>query len=716
VSVSARSRRAPRLAWFLFGLTMASAVVAIWFGVLTKNVQSGSWGTSGVLPNLMFLVALLAFSVVGLVVATRQPHNAIGWILIEIGLVAVLSGAVDGYASYAIYVQPSLPAGQLILSLSQWLWVPAFAMAMTFLLLLFPDGHLPSPRWRWFAWVTAIDLVLISVGILLAPGDVDGYPGVHNAVGVEGSQFLLFGFLWFPIAIIASAASLILRLRRARGAERAQIKWLVTAATIVAAVYAFILVVSLAGADSRWVLFLQNATIVMFGLIPIAIGFSVLRYRLFDIDLVIRKAVLIALLAGFVTVGYIAVVAVIGIVSDVRTLSPITSAVAAALVALGFAPVRRWARRVSDRVVYGKRATPYEVLTEFGDQLAGSYAVDDVLVRMARVLGEGLGAERARVWLGPPGARRVAAVWPADAPDGDDDRTEPVLHQGEELGALSVAMPANDPMDPAKEKLVSDLASQAGLVLRNVGLTEALRQRLEDLQAAQRRLVTAQDEERRRLERNIHDGAQQQLVALSVKVRLAQTLLERDPAKADQMLAELQTDSQQALEDLRDLARGIYPPLLADKGLAAALEAQARKSPVPATVDADGVGRYAQDVEAAAYFSCLEALQNVSKYAAATAVRIQLRQLNGFLEFQVHDDGRGFDPASTGYGTGLQGIADRLAVLDGTLVVISAPGAGTTITGSLPLPSDGATVTDETAAPAAAAAPAAGAAVPVART
>jgi signal transduction histidine kinase len=313
------------------------------------------------------------------------------------------------------------------------------------------------------------------------------------------------------------------------------------------------------------------------------------------------------------------------------------------------------------------------------------------------VLAEGLGAERARVWLGPPGSRRVAATWPADAPAGDDDRTEPVLHQGEELGALSVAMPANDPMDPAKEKLVADLAAQAGLVLRNVGLTEALRQRLVDLQAAQRRLVTAQDEARRRLERDIHDGAQQQLVALSVKMRLAQAMLERDPARVDQMLAELQGDSQRALEDLRDLARGVYPPLLADKGLRAALEAQARKSPVPATVEAhDGFGRYSQDVEAATYFSCLEAMQNVSKYANASTVRIELRAIAGGIEFRVHDDGDGFDPAATGYGTGLQGIADRLSVLEGTLVVTSLPGEGTTIAGSLPVgPTDDRVATAE---------------------
>ena len=169
-------------------------------------------------------------------------------------------------------------------------------------------------------------------------------------------------------------------------------------------------------------------------------------------------------------------------------------------------------------------------------------------------------------------------------------------------------------------------------------------------------------------------------------MRLAQAMLERDPGRAAQMLAELQDDSQRALEDLRDLARGIYPPLLADKGLLAALEAQARKSHVPVEVVADGLGRFAQDVEAAVYFSCLEALQNVSKYAHANAVRIDLRGEDGHLEFRVHDDGAGFDPSATGYGTGLQGIADRLSVLDGTLVVTSAPGRGTTIAGVLPAP------------------------------
>ena len=238
-------------------------------------------------------------------------------------------------------------------------------------------------------------------------------------------------------------------------------------------------------------------------------------------------------------------------------------------------------------------------------------------------------------------------------------------------------MPANDQIDEPRTELVSGLAAQAGLVLRNVGLVE-------DLRESRRRLVAAQDVERRKLERNIHDGAQQQLVALTVKLRLARSVLDKDPARVDGMLEQLAGETQRALEDLRDLARGIYPPLLADKGLGAALDAQARRSPVPVTVEADGVGRYAPEVEAAVYFSCLEAMQNVAKYAAASGATVSLREALGRLEFRVHDDGVGFDAGATSYGTGLQGIADRLAALGGTLAVSSAPGSGTAITGSLP--------------------------------
>jgi signal transduction histidine kinase len=338
-------------------------------------------------------------------------------------------------------------------------------------------------------------------------------------------------------------------------------------------------------------------------------------------------------------------------------------------------------------------------LSDFSQRVSSTYAADDVLPRMARLVAEGIGADRAAVWLRSDGVLRVAASWPDDderpAPVAIDEGdavpslpgstdTFPVDHHGDSLGALGVAMPPNDPMDPTKAKLVEDLASQAGLVLHNVRLTAELQARLDDLRAAQKRLVAAQDHERRKLERNIHDGAQQQLVALTVKLRLAQALVGTEPARAESMLVDLQADSQSALEDLRDLARGIYPPLLADKGLAAALGSQLRKSAVPATLLSDGVGRYPQEIEAAVYFSCLEALQNAAKYAAASSATVELHDDGAELGFTVSDDGLGFDPSSVVYGTGLQGITDRLGAIDGRLAVESAPGRGTVVTGHVP--------------------------------
>ena len=239
-------------------------------------------------------------------------------------------------------------------------------------------------------------------------------------------------------------------------------------------------------------------------------------------------------------------------------------------------------------------------------------------------------------------------------------------------------MPRDEPLRPAGEQLVADVASQAGLVLSNAGL-------IEDLRASRQRLVTAQDETRRRLERNIHDGAQQDLVALTIKLRLAGTSVE-NLTEARQAFGELQTDASEALQNLRDLAHGIYPPVLADLGLAAALNAQAAKSVVPVTVDADGIGRFPQEIEAAVYFCCLEALQNIAKYAHATQARVRVRAHDRTLSFTVSDDGAGYDPRRTPMGSGLRNMADRLAALGGELDVRSAPGTGTTVTGRLPFP------------------------------
>jgi signal transduction histidine kinase len=384
------------------------------------------------------------------------------------------------------------------------------------------------------------------------------------------------------------------------------------------------------------------------------------------------------------------------------------SILATAIVAVGFQPARERLQRVANRVVYGKRATPYQVLSEFSSRVAEAYAAGETLPRMARILQEGTSAESATVWLRMGRELHPAAVWPVVAvPDAEEygtavplpDGALPVLpnvsravevrHQGDLLGALSVVKRRGEALTPVEERLLDDLAHQAGLVLKNVGLTADLQLRLAELRASRQRLVSAQDAERRRLERNLHDGAQQHLVALKVKLGLAQTLADKNPEQARQTLQQLKADTDEALETLRDLARGIYPPLLAEKGLPAALESQARKATVAVAVDASGIGRYSQETEATAYFCALEALQNVQKYAGAENVTVRLREAYCMLQLEVVDDGRGFDIATVPRGSGLQNMADRVDAVGGSLTVDSAPGSGTTLRISIPATTPG---------------------------
>jgi signal transduction histidine kinase len=690
--------------WALFAVVLLEIAIGATFQVLHGLETGEAWISVG---DLGFFIAFVLFLIVGLILGTRRPDHPLGWILLAIGVVAF--EPLSAYGDYAL--RHGLPAGDWAIAATSWTWVPTIGLAGTFVLLLFPDGHLPSPRWRWFAWAIAIGMVVSSFAILLSPGTLadNGFPDVRNPFGIEALRPLLVvgiaAIATVPFGVLGSAFSLVVRYRRSDPTERLQIRWLATSGAVVGIVYVIAMVVSVLSstvgwaAEGGWVSVLQTVAILLFALLPIAIGVAVLKYRLYDIDVVIRKAVIVGAIVVFFTVVYAVVVGGIGALVQAHSTTPL-SFVAAAVVAALFQPVLRRSRRIADRFVYGRRATPYEVLSEFSERVAGTYASEDVLPRMARIVGEGVGATAAQVWLEREGRLRVAASWPADGERPEPvaiveaslpalpgaDAAFPVEHDGELLGALAVTMPATDPMDEAKSKLVSDLAAQGGLVLRNVRLTDELRARLDELKAAQRRLVSAQDQERRKLERNIHDGAQQQLVALAVQLRLAQTLAKQDPARAEAMLGQLQAAANQALEDLRDLARGIYPPLLADKGLAAALEAQTRKVTVPVELRAAGIGRYPQEVEAAVYFSVLEGLQNVSKYADASAVVVTLTQTDGHLCFEVSDDGRGFDPASTRHGSGLQGITDRLAALDGRLEIRSAPGRGSTIVGRVPVP------------------------------
>lgn len=686
------NRRSP---WIVWAVAMVILVITALLGV-----RNGSFGEDGFFL-VIALVMIVGYTTVGALITSRTARNPVGWLLLLVGIGFLLGGATDEYLRYALSRGWTDPFTVAMGWLTNWIFL--FLVApVPLILLLFPSGTVPSPRWRPVAVAITALSGLILVASILSPGviDFDAPPGTSpplNPTGVTALKDVTAVVLWvggFGLLGLAflSVLALVLRYRRSTGEERQQMRWFV-AAVALAAPLLLAGIVSGIGSDEAEtstlndVLFLAFFVVLGIGF-PAACAVAILRYRLYDLDIVVKKTVLYATVAIVLVAAFIAFAVLVGV--RVIEANPI-AIVASIATGLAIWPAIRLARRAADRLVYGRRATPYEVLSEFSHRVGGSYASEDVLPRMASILAGAVGATRAVVWLRVGGMVRPSGIAPTDAPEpdpvalrGDElpgiraDAVIEVRDQGELLGALAVDMPANDPMNPSKERLVRDLASQAGLVLRNVRL-------IEELRASRQRLVTAQDEERRRLERNIHDGAQQQLVALTVKLRLLEQVAERDPAKAREMSSQIQADATSALEDLRDLARGIYPPLLADKGLPAALEAQARKSPVPVSVDAEELGRFSQDVEAAVYFSCLEALQNVTKYAQASRVTIAITRSDGRLRFEVRDDGVGFDTRSASQGSGLQGIADRLDALGGTVAITSAAGSGTTVSGTVPV-------------------------------
>ncbi len=694
-----RRRHLVLLARILSAFTVLAVLLGLW---LTSKSQITS--------DFGLLLAFGLFPVVGYFMATRRPDNALSWIMVGLGVVIGIGAILSSYAGYAL--NGGVGGRQLGLIAEAFdnpMWVPVVVPPVTFMLLLFPDGHLPSPRWRWFARILGASLVIVYLTILLAPGkfgdEAGAFADYRNPLGVEALRPVLSvaiaSLIMLPIGVVGSLVSLVLRFRRSSGIERLQLRLLVATAAVVAILYTIALIFSFTGSwgvnQPTWMTILQNISVFSFGLIPIAIGVSVLRYHLFDIDVVINRALLYGTIAVVITAVYVGIVVGIGALVGSRG-EPILSAAAAAIIAIAFQPLRTRAQRFADRLVYGERAAPYEVLSEFSERLGNTYANDQLLPRMAAALAGGTGAIRADVWVRIGDELVPEATWPHDAealrPIAAEDTDagemspsqmrEPIRHQGELLGALSIVKRPGDSISPPEEKLVRDLAGQAGLVMRNVALTEQLMDNVEQLRASRQRLVHAQDEERRKLERNLHDGAQQQLVALSVQLRLAEGLVDRDPDKTKSMLANLQAATGQAIEDLRDLARGIYPPLLADKGLVAALQAQARKGTVETTVEAEHVTRYPQQVEAAVYFCTLEALNNVAKYSGAERAKVRLAQSNGDLTFEVTDDGAGFDMERTTYGTGLRGMADRVEAIGGVLEIRSTPGRGTSVAGRIP--------------------------------
>jgi signal transduction histidine kinase len=694
-------------AWSLWALAVGTTALTIGYGLGHRLPASAGQGSGA--GNAIGIAFILTFSTVGALLAWKRSSNPIGWLLCGTGLCY----AAGGLSVFFEHFRATAVAG----AWAGWTWFVGLALTV-FVLLQFPTGSLASRRWRAVGWAAGIGIGCWVLGNAFAPMLVTSAPGaaVPNPIGVAAPAGRIFDLLialgagMIVLAGVAAVGSLVVRYRRAGSVQREQLRWLVYAAGLIVAALLVNVAASAVISDPAAAANLQNASISLaIAAVPIAIGIAVFRYRLYDIDLVINKTLVYGSLAVFITGVYIGIVVGVGsLAGRLARPDPVLSILATAVVAVAFQPVRERVQRLANWLVFGKRATPYEVLTELSGRMTGTIADAELLSRMAQILAEGTGALRADVWLRSGDECRNSAVWPPDAersapvratasglpevrassvPDvREADRVTAVRHQEEVLGALSLRKRAGERLTPTEDRMLSDLAGQAGLVLRNLGLTEQLLERLEEVRASRQRLVAAQDEERRRIERNIHDGAQQQLVALAIKLTLTESLIGVDEESERELLAELSADAADAVENLRDLARGIYPPLLAERGLVAALGAQAAKAQVPVVIDAGGLGRLPVETEAGLYFCIMECLQNAAKYAGARRVDIGLRVSETQVSFEVRDDGVGFDAEGASGGTGLQGIADRLAALGGTFQVRSAPGAGTLVIGTIPAP------------------------------
>jgi signal transduction histidine kinase len=614
------------------------------------------------LGNLHNGMIAVAFTAVGLHVGWQRPDNREARLFVATGAAHAGMFAAREYGFHA----PALPGATWIGWLGVWP-LPLVFVLISVTVMSFPSGRLPGPAWR----TVVLALAVLGVGLaamsalwpveyarvpLVAPHPFD-LPHADDAAGVYGWA----SGIGYPLFQLVWVGCVIWRLARARGDEARQLRWLVFAAAATSAV----LVVGLVGWQT------PVPGILTVPVVPLAAGAAILKYRLYDIDPVINKTLVWAVMAGVVTLGYVAVV--VGVGSLVGGPSTLLALVATALVAVAFEPLRQRVQRVADRVVYGRRTTPYEALSRLSAQLSAPSG--GLLEGLCATVADGTGARRVVLWTGEPDALRAASAWPLDALDPDprgldelerDAAVVPVAHSGRFVGALAVTHGPRRALTAAERRLLADLAAQAGLVL--------------ELRASAQRLVVAGDEARRRLERDLHDGTQQRLVTVALElgglVEAAEGdagLAERAESARRQLLA--------ATAELRETARGLHPAVLTQDGLEAAIGYLADRSAVPVRVRVDVARRLPPAVEATAYFVVSEGLTNAAKHAGAAVTAVTARLAANALVLEVCDDGTG--GACPRPGSGLEGLADRLAVLDARLDIDSGPG-GTRLSTVIP--------------------------------
>ena len=714
------NRTAAWLAWSVCAVCVAFIVLTLSLDFFTHDslTRSGFVFSQRPAPAFAVLTGMLSlvFPAVGAIIASRLPTNPIGWIFCGVGLLYTTQRFATAYADYALLVNFAFPGMEYMAWFSRLLDFTGLVLAGVFVMLLFPDGSLPSRRWRIVAWTAVCGAVLISLYAAFYPGYLNTpvlVPNPFEWVGVIGGGLTTNDFLNYSALIgetllltssLAAICSLALRLHRAWGDERQQLKWFLYGAVPAALCFNFVLLSFVVVDFTRFVLgtplkpfwlnyydsvvgaFIYQVilSVAVFALlvVPVFTYIAIVRHHLYDIDVVINRTLVYGALTSCVVGIYMLAVVGLGVLFQARGNLAI-SLLVTGLVAVLFQPLRGKLQRGVNRLMYGERDDPSAVTSRLGRRIEATLAPEAVLPTIAETIAQALKLPYVAILLKEGEGFRIAAAYGSTT---GEPEALPLVYQREEIGRLVLSPRApGEGFSDADRSLLEDLARQAEVAVHAVRLTT-------DLQHSRERLVTTREEERRRLRRDLHDGLGAQLAGLNVQAGALRRLIPRDPDAADELVVELREELRSAIADIRRLVYDLRPPALDDLGLVEALRQLAERygskdEPLRVVVEApEDLPNLPAAVEVAVYRVAQEALTNVARHARARTCVVRL-VLNEDVALEIVDDGVGI-PAQRSAGVGLSSMHERASELGGSCVLQSVPKGGTQVLVRLPLPKE----------------------------
>lgn len=655
----------------------AASVLIVTAAVFALTVAA-SWlpgveGDSG-LSDLIWFCSFLTFPLVGFLILWHRADNLVGWIFLAVGLFQVAAGLAGAVSELALSREPGSVNGALFLVLNNVCFAVAWVLATTFPLLLYPDGRLPSRRWRWVVYATTAGLVVAVVAMLVKPGRIESDNPVVNPLGIAALRGLPERVLDLTVIVLLGVSliglvSLVVRWRRGSADDRRQLAWLALAAVLMVVVTVAGFVASPWTPD--WVGTVEEAFTV--AALPVATGVAVLRSRLFDVQSVLDRALVYVVLTGIVVATYAAAVAIATSLmgSDAGRGA---SLLAAAVVAVSLSPVKERLHRGIERFLYGDRSRPYAVLSGLAAKLGSTSGSDDLLTTVTASIAESLRVPYVKVAMGkevpvPDGAVAIPLV--------SHGRSEGLLLVGQRSGGRD--------FDAREMKLLTDLASQVAVEARGMRLAV-------DLQESRESIVRAREEERLRVRRDLHDGVGPTLAAAGLQVDALRDKWQVNDPTVAALLGQIKSEISQCVLDIRRVVDGLRPPALDDLGLAGVVrEHAASLTAAGLSVEVDcppDLEVASAAVEVAAYRIVTEAMTNVVRHAAAAHCAVSLECAGGWLRLDVSDDGIGLMDSHRD-GIGLSSMRERAAELGGSVAVEGRSGSGTRVTANLPVPTLG---------------------------